>query len=426
MLTLPDTDKALQLASSNSLSTQQPKAQVVRQQITRLTPWAEQAQSTTDLAYLLHHKGPIAAELTQPERDEAITPENFASRTTRSIVLDAPVILNPLAIAKPWGQEIWFSGIEERGESTVTQGDTTLTLSAYLALAPARTVRRAPPLLLKILDPNPSPETGCLYFETHNTKHEVYVVTHIDPGAWPNGEGAIRLGMDQSRRKSYSDDQEFRSAYLQAVQQYEEVRRKIDAGESLHNEEQARRANMEAFTALQPLLVGDVVQVTPNVPHSLQNGVRVFEFQTPTYERNIISFNQRVLTQDHWDSKYAVANMSLDRPASPAIEVLKKTQHELIERIVDFEDFEVVRITLASTHSIDADLTNGYVMLAMLEGELSIECSAASVNLAANAEQRAALVPASAKQARFTASANGATLIIARPKAHTADKIPTE
>ena len=308
----------------------------------------------------------------------------------------------------------------------MTQGDTTLTLSAYLALAPARTVRRAPPLLLKILDPNPSPETGCLYFETHNTKHEVYVVTHIDPGAWPNGEGAIRLGMDQSRRKSYSDDQEFRSAYLQAVQQYEEVRRKIDAGESLHNEEQARRANMEAFTALQPLLVGDVVQVTPNVPHSLQNGVRVFEFQTPTYERNIISFNQQVRTQDHWDSKYAVANMSLDGPTAPTIEILKKTQDQLTERIVDFEDFDVVRAKLTSNHSIDADLANGYLMVAMLDGDLSIDCAAGTLELAADTGQCAALVPASAREARFVSSSNGATLLIARPKAHTADKIPTE
>jgi len=426
MLTLPDTDKALQLALGDSPTEREPNARVVQQHITRPTPWAEHAQSTTHLAYLLNDNEWIAAELTQPASDEAITPENFARRTTQAVVLDAPVVLNPLAIPKPWGQEIWFSGIEARGESTVTQGETTLTLSAYLALAPTRTVRRAPPLLLKILDPNPAPETGCLYFETHNTKHEVYVVTHIDPKAWPNGEGAIRLGMDQNKRRNYTNDEEFRAAYLQAVQLYEEVRRKIDAGEPLHNEEQARRANMEAFTAVQSLSVGDVVQVTPNVPHSLQNGVRVFEFQTPTYERNIISFNQRVLTQDHWDSKYAVANMSLDGPTPPDIKILHSTQGELKERIVDFEDFEVTRLTLKPGQSTEADLTNGYLMLAMLDGELRIECSAATLMLAAAAEQRAALVPASANQARFVAGENGATLLIASPKAHTADKIPTE
>ena len=66
------------------------------------------------------------------------------------------------------------------------------------------------------------------------------------------------------------------------------------------------RRSMQAFTGSRALRKGDVVQVAPHVPHSLQQGVQVFEFQTPTYERNIISFNQKVLTQDHWDSDYAI------------------------------------------------------------------------------------------------------------------------
>jgi len=31
------------------------------------------------------------------------------------IALDAPVALQSIAIPKPWGQEIWFSGSEARG-----------------------------------------------------------------------------------------------------------------------------------------------------------------------------------------------------------------------------------------------------------------------------------------------------------------------
>jgi len=435
MLTLPDTDTALDSLSEET---------VVLQQIRRSTPWADHSPAQANFAYRLTDKGPMAAELSEPDTDHPITPENFSAHTKSPILLDAPVLLNPLAIPKPWGQEIWFSGIEERGESTVSQGDTKLPLSAYLALAPQRLVRRAAPLLLKILDPNPTPETGCLYFETHNTKHEVYVVTHVDAAAWPKGKGAIRLGMDQKQRKKYKNDSEFRAAYLSAVQRYEEVRRKIDSAEvagrasdkdkaykeTLSHEEQVRHADMDAFTALVPLGVSDVVQVAPHIPHSLQNGVRVFEFQTPTYERNIISFNQQVLTQNHWDSKYAVDHMSLDGPTPPTIETLDKTEDQLIERIVDFDDFEVLRAKLTPHHSTTADLTSGYLMLAMLEGELRIDSTAATQDLAAVSEDsaghQAALIPASAQQTQLTAGATGATLLIARPKAHAADKIPTD
>jgi len=429
MLTLPDTDTALLkhsasepgLHSSTASSTD---ATVLRQRINRPTPWAMQSHASTEIAYRRSATGWVAAEVVQPNSDDPITGKNFSARTSNQLALDAPVVLNPITIAKPWGQEIWFSGIEHRGESTVSQGTTQLPLSAYLALAPTRLVRRAAPLLLKILDPNSTPETGCLYFETHNTKHEVYVVTHIDAQAWPNGQGAIRLGMDQTRRQSYPSDDEFRAAYLQAVQRYEEVRRQIDQGAQLHDEEQTRRADMEAFTSLQALEVGDVVQVAPHIPHSLQNGVRVFEFQTPTYERNIISFNQRVLTQNHWDSKYAVDNMSLAGPTDPHLEILTESQNERIERIVDFDDFEVLRATLAANHSLDADLSAGYVMLAILEGDLRIDCVAGTALLGADTEDRAALVPASAQQAQIIPGAAGATLLIARPKAHSADKIP--
>ena len=171
MVVLPDTDSALEAAAAKG------QAQT-SQHIVRPVDWSQGAESEKHVHYQRHPNGWTAVL--------ADTREAAASGTNL-IHLDGPVALNPLRIAKPWGQEIWFSGIEQRGESTITQAGTTLLLSDYLSLAPKRLVRRAAPLLLKILDPAPEPVTGNLYVETHNTKHEVYVVTEVDRGAWPGG-----------------------------------------------------------------------------------------------------------------------------------------------------------------------------------------------------------------------------------------------
>ena len=425
MLTLPDTDTALSEAANAANQTAQASGDVLVQQIAVALPWPEAPVWRSEIAYRNIGNSWIAAQV--KDGAEPLTFENFNEQTTQSIVLDAPVVLNPVFIAKPWGQEIWFSGIEERGESTITQGTTTLPLSHYLALAPKRLVRRAIPLLLKILDPNPSHNSGCLYVETHNTKHEVYVVTAVDSNAWPNGEGAIRLGMQQSKRKDYASDAEFRSAFLQAVQRYERVRRTLDQTSgsesvSLHNEEKASRTDMESFTALKPLRVGDVVQVAPHIPHSLQHGVRVFEFQTPTYERNIISFNQKVLTQDHWDSEYAISNMSLAAPPEPVLEKLVDEPDLHIERIVDFDDFKAQRITL-NNRSYTCEVNGGYLIVAVIKGELKAASSAGTVTLTAGGKQQAALMPASAVNPQLIANTAETVVLLAQPTAQAAGTI---
>jgi hypothetical protein len=99
------------------------------------------------------------------------------------------------------------------------------------------------------------------------------------------------------------------------------------------------RSAYEAFTDVRALQPSDVVVVPTWTPHSLQHGVRVVEFQSPTYERYIIAFAQKVLTQNHWDSEYAIANMSLDTPAEPVFEPLG----ERFERIARFDQFNVCR-----------------------------------------------------------------------------------
>lgn len=286
-----------------------------------------------------------------------------------TIDLQAPQRLASIAIAKPWGQEIWFTGMEARGEAAICVGDDRLPLPAYLALAPQWLTDGQPLVLLKILDPKPEPVLGDLYFEVHREKRESYVVTAVDQSAWPDGVGGIRFGVNQAQRQAAGSDNAFRAAYLDAIQGYERVRRSLDdpawqppaevldaeltaartarsAGDPapLADLEAARRTTMNGYTALHPLRVGDIVQVPPWQPHALQHGVRVVEFQTPTYERYIISFAQQVLTQDHWDSETAVAGMSLaPQPLAPppAADAVPGQV-----RVAAYDDFGALRVQL--------------------------------------------------------------------------------
>ena len=276
---------------------------------------------------------------------------------------NAPVRLVPVTIDKPWGREIWHSAIEARGESAVLVSGRHLPLSRYLQAVGLGD----PVILLKVLDPDPKPVRGDLYFEVHERKREVYIVTAIDPKAWPDGQGRIRLGMDQALRRSYGNDAAFRAAYLEAVQAYERERRAIDAGERPPGEaEREKRALMEAFTACAPLQVGDVVAVPPWTPHALQHGVRVVEFQTPTYERRIISFAQKVRTQGHWDSQEAIARMSLDLPSPPPLETVAPG----VARIAAFDDFDVWRVALHPDRAVALPVDAPYALCMAIDGPM--------------------------------------------------------
>ncbi|MEQ8857107.1 MAG: hypothetical protein RIC56_00535 [Pseudomonadales bacterium] len=326
MISYPDSDAALDRALRSGAAEPMEFQQTVRLE----RPWRTE---------------PDSLELTASYRifSEAGRRRVRMTLGDHELFLDDPVRLAPVHVGKPWGHELWLTGIEARGESRVVSATGELPLSQYLALAPRHLVNGASLVLLKILDPKPEPVSGDLYFETHDEKREVYVVSHVDPRAWPDGRGRIRFGMNQALRERYADDGRFRADYLAAVRAYERVRRAIDegAGDDPTLESQ-RRAAMEAFTELRELGVGDVVVVPTWLPHSLQHGVRVIEFQTPSYERYIISFAQRVVTQNHWDSETAVANMRLDAPPPPRFERVA----EGVERIVSFDDFQVWRVTL--------------------------------------------------------------------------------
>ena len=302
-----------------------------------------------------------------------------------SIDHGAPVKLAPAIIAKPWGREIWHSAIEARGESAVLTSQGRLPLSRYLQAAGIDD----PVILLKVLDPDPTPIQGDLYFELHERKREVYVVTAIDRGAWPDGRGRIRLGMDQARRRAYGNDAAFRAAYLKAVRAYERERRAIDRGEHPPGEpERRQRTVMEGFTAAAPLRVGDVLAVPPWTPHALQHGVRVVEFQTPTYERRIISFAQKVLTQGHWDSAEAIARMRLDPPPPPSFEEVAPG----VERVASFDDFGVWRATLHPDRAIALPPDAPYALCMAIDGPLQVG------GLRLGAEQACLAPPGSLKQ----------------------------
>lgn len=313
---------------------------------------------------------------------------------------DSPVRLLPVSIAKPWGREIWYSAIEQRGESRVATGGSEIPLSSYLAAVGLPD----PIILLKVLDPYPEPVRGDLYFEVHDHKHEVYVVTAIDRVAWPDGRGRIRYGMSQKVRRRYGNDQAFRKAYLQAVRGYERLRRRIDRGARIAADEEAgHRAVMDAFTSLEPVEVGDVVTVPTWTPHALQHGVRVVEFQTPTYERYIISFAQQVKTQHGWDSEYAIARMCLDPPPGPVLEPVA----DGVDGIASFSGFGVWRAVPGPARPVALPEDAPYAICMALDGHID----AGPLRLA---PEEACLVPAAAfEHCRISASAEARCLIAA-------------
>jgi hypothetical protein len=310
----------------------------------------------------------------QPNASPRKSYENLLMRLALpDIDLAAPMKLDRIHIPKPWGQEIWYTGIEQRGVCGIQTIPLPWLLDVFGALLTG--TNDVTPILLKILDPLPDEIYGDLYFELHNEKREVYVVTHVDNRAWPDSVGKIRYGFSQAKISEYADAQTFKQAYLEAVEAYHQVRKQIDArldrlrsnhqvGKNdivpvairkqwqreidphlLKREEVLRKA-MNSFSALRDLRPGDVVQVHPHTPHSLQHGVRVIEFQTPHYERYILSFAQKVVTQDHWDTEKALDQVQLEAAGIAEIEITDAGAADLEPIIADFEEFTATRILL--------------------------------------------------------------------------------
>jgi hypothetical protein len=352
-----------------------------------------------------------------------------------------PLPLLTVSIPKPWGREIWYTGIEKRGVAGVGTANSHTALPYVLSTMPSLLTRgrQQSLILLKILDPLPAPILGDLYFELHEEKREVYIVTAVDSKAWPDGKGAIRFGFCQQKRQQFTDDASFRRSFAEAIKHYEDVRRQIDVvidgyrktegygcnepvsadiqatwmtavPESLQLQEKAFRDEMESFTSKLALEVSDVVKVPCLTPHSLQHGVRTVEFQTPVYERLILSFAQKVLTQDHWDTDKAVSLMNLEGGSQEPLELLVQNDYALIERIVDFEDFEVQRVKLEAGAEFNLDAPSSYALVMVVAGELQLGAQLIT-------SEQAVLIPNSWRSEQLiNSSTDQAVFLLAYPK----------
>jgi hypothetical protein len=307
-------------------------------------------------------------------------PDWVAHHQLLSVDPTRPLRLQAETVAKPWGREIWYTGVERRAVCHFADGEARVPIPWLQAALPAEAagVPGQPLPLLKILDPSAQPVLGDLYFELHETKREVYVVTRVDRKAWPNGVGYIRYGFDPGQVARYPDHDQFRQAYLAAVTDYEAQRRAIDmlaakgeaADATALEREQRLRWRMDRFTAMRPLREGDIVQVPLMLPHGLQHGVRVVEFQTATYERMILSFAQKVLTQDCWDTREAVSRMRLFPPDEVPRVPCDGAAGVRVEQIADFPDFEVQRVTMQPGRGWQPAAGADYRILTVLSGSL--------------------------------------------------------
>jgi hypothetical protein len=354
--------------------------------------------------------------------------------------LHRPLVLAPVVIPKPWGREIWYTGIEARGQSGVAGEGGQMPLPWLLSIAREEVLGTRGELgLLKILDPLPDPVYGDLYFELHEMKHEVYVVTRVDPDSWLGGKGAIRFGFDPVVRAEHASDSAFRAAYLVSVRNYQDIRNRIDdiqdqwrnaEGIGSHEPvpasilrrwqaalvpelrlmERGARAAMERFTRLLPLRVGDVVRVPPLLPHALQHGVRTVEFQTPVYERRILSFAQKVLTQAHWDTVEAAASMLLEPPSAEVFPVLPAAPGVRREQVARFDDFEVERLILGSDAGGALELAGTHLLVMVVAGVVAFDGKTLG-------PESAALVPAASQRLKLcNIGTDTAMVLISRPR----------
>jgi hypothetical protein len=331
----------------------------------------------------------------------------LANNKAKLIQLDRPIGLIPVAIEKPWGQEIWYTGIEQRGQSAMSadyQSADNTPLPWMLDLLPKELLGadQCHITLLKILDPLPEPVFGDLYFEMHKVKQEVYIVTHIDKKPWPTAIGEIRLGFNPLVIKEYNSIEGFKAAFLLAVKAYEKVRRQIDhhldrkkrennlplnqavavkvakqwlaeLPLALNDQELTLRAKVERFLGSKAISLGDVIVIPRFTPHSLMHGVRTIEFQTPVYERSILYFAQKVLTQDHWDTQSSIDLMDCQPVLEPNIVALENNPQFCLDKVVDYPEFEVFKYVLQSHSSVQLSSADSHLIVIIISGELIID-----------------------------------------------------
>lgn len=348
--------------------------------------------------------------------------------------------LQSVQIEKPWGKEIWYTGIEERGVSQVEiSNHQFVDLPILLSVLGTKGVHSPgkSPILLKILEPSPDPKKGSLYFELHEKKEEVYIVSGVNLEAWPSSIGKMKYGVSQERRHQFASDDEFKRVFASLCLEYESCRKDIDnhlesiASQGLKSatrnsktfrddavprewrEKEARlEGEIDRFVGWLDLRQGDVVKVQRRVPHSLQYGVTVVEFQTPVYERLIVTFNQRVLTQSHWDVSKAFEVMEINQPLSQHLICLEDSEQILMEQVVDFQDFDVVRMTQRS-RTFKLDLAKfGHSIVFALKNKITV-LGDEEVTLASG---EACFIPAASSSILVKSESDDAIWLLGREK----------
>ncbi|MFT7686240.1 MAG: hypothetical protein ACI9FB_001585 [Candidatus Azotimanducaceae bacterium] len=346
------------------------------------------------------------------------------------IMLESAWPLSTINIPKPWGAEIWYTGMEDRGVCQVSATPLPWLLS-LINLGHDEvdaSFESEGPILLKILDPYPDPNTGDLYFELHEKKTEVYIVTSIDHSVWSDGVGKIRYGFNQDKKNSFNTVKEFKAAYLESVTAYKTVRDQIDIilhdrishenanndliPESLILNEQLLKDEMYSYTNLKSLRVGDVIHVHPYFPHSLQHGVRVIEFQTAHYERFILSFTQKVVTQNHWDTNQGLELANTTLPSDQLLTIIEKSEGVCLERIAEFEQFSAYRLSLENSASYKMNFKR-YLLAIGIKSTSSIENTWGEITHLTPEE--GFFIPATAAEITITAADDQTVLLLAIP-----------
>ncbi|MDP2911604.1 MAG: hypothetical protein Q8N76_04665, partial [Candidatus Omnitrophota bacterium] len=145
--------------------------------------------------------------------------------------------------------------------------------------------------LLKILRPGSRERLSDLYLEVHWEKHELYVVTDIDTGAWPGGIGRIVCGLSpqlvvgyQSRYGPAKWEEKYRRHFRAASDRY---RKKIyerytaKGNDPPESYEIKLREKVYKFVGYKEVRVGDVLVFPKGTVHSLRHGIEVAEVLTP-------------------------------------------------------------------------------------------------------------------------------------------------
>ena len=128
------------------------------------------------------------------------------------------------------------------------------------------------------------------------------------------------------------------------------------------------RDKASGFVGDLPVKVGDIISFPVFQIHSLRHGIKVIEFQTPHYERLILMFAQKVLTQNHWDTEDAISKMGTEVYHPPKLDCIHNSKYLIVERFTDFPQFNFDRISLEPKNTYEIQLDGRYQLLIIISG----------------------------------------------------------